>query len=33
VEFSLLEGTGHPYISQRSIRERLESVMNFIYDN
>ena len=33
VEFSLLKGTGHPYISQRSIRERLESVMNFIYDN
>jgi hypothetical protein len=33
VEFSLLVGTGHPYISQRSIRERLESVMNFIYDN
>jgi hypothetical protein len=33
VELSILGGTGHPYISQRSIRERLESVMNFIYDN
>jgi len=33
VELSILEGTGHPYISQRSIRKRLESVMNFIYDN
>lgn len=33
VDVSILEGTGHPYISQRSIRKRLESVMNFIYDN
>jgi hypothetical protein len=33
VEISLLAGTGHPYISQKSIRERWESVMNFIYDN
>jgi hypothetical protein len=33
VKLSLLEGTAHPYISQRSIRERLESVMNFIYEN
>jgi hypothetical protein len=33
VELSLLAGTGHPYISQRSIRECLETMMNFIYDN
>ena len=33
VELSILEGTGHPYISQGSIRKRLERVMNFIYDN